>query len=534
MYMATKQLSGVIHHLRRAGLTDDDLLRDYLSGRDEAALAALVCRHAPMVWGVCRRVLNNGHDAEDAFQATFLVFVRKAASIAAPELLANWLYGVAHQTAIKARANVAKRKTRERQGDMPEPAVPEQDLWMDLRPLLDEELSRLPDIYRAVIVLSDLEGKTRNEAARQLGLPEGTVASRLARARTMLAKRLSARGVTLPGGALAALLAHEVASAGVPSLVVSNAIKAAGVVGAGHAAAGLVSGQVAALTDEVLRAMGSNKFKLFVAVVLVLCTMGTGATILSRRTSAAPTDPPPTPVAGAETPGQRERPKERPKAPPRDLSKIQPPGGVPLRVGERGKEISVEYLKQATKRLESAPPEDLNKWVVELERIMDEKLNGDLAKQGCCTHFVTRLSLAFDDLKWNAEAADKLLKRAQTMPPAEAKAWKAEFEALLKKEIGQTDKEVLDGGPSYAVPLVLIPVDALHEGRKYSVERGKKYLGRLKQLAAEDVSLWKDKVDQFAGTELDAAVNIILLDEYFDDEKFQRETFQTAVAKVKK
>src|SRR5476651_2488000 len=120
--MATSQMSGVIQHLRRivlprdgAGLTDGQLLEDYIGHRDEAALAALVRRHGPMVWGVCRRVLSNYHDAEDAFQATFLVLVRRAASIASPELLANWLYGVAHQTAIKARATVVKRTMRERQ-----------------------------------------------------------------------------------------------------------------------------------------------------------------------------------------------------------------------------------------------------------------------------------------------------------------------------------------------------------------------------------------------------------------------------------
>src|SRR5437879_7311196 len=151
MDMATGHVIGVIQHLRRAmllrdgaGLTDQQLLEDYISRRDEAALAALVQRHGPMVWGVCRRVLSNYHDAEDAFQATFLVFVRRAASITSPELLANWLYGVAHQTALKARATTAKRRARERQvANMPEPAVTEGDLWHDLQPLLDQELSRL-------------------------------------------------------------------------------------------------------------------------------------------------------------------------------------------------------------------------------------------------------------------------------------------------------------------------------------------------------------------------------------------------------
>src|SRR5439155_3412765 len=173
--MATGQLNGVIQHLRRAmllrdgaGLTDGRLLKDYISRRDETALAALVQRHGPMVWGVCRRVLSNHHDAEDAFQATFLVLVRRAAAIASPELLANWLYGVAHQTALKARSTAAKRRARERQvTEMPEPAAPEQARWDDLLPLLDRELSRLPDKYRVAIVLCDLDGRTRAEAARQ-------------------------------------------------------------------------------------------------------------------------------------------------------------------------------------------------------------------------------------------------------------------------------------------------------------------------------------------------------------------------------
>jgi hypothetical protein len=217
-----------------------------------------------------------------------------------------------------------------------------------------------------------------------------------------------------------------------------------------------------------------------------------------------------------------------------DLGKIQPPGGVPLDLGRPGTPIKVDGLEKARKRLESAPAEDLDRWVVELERIMDQKLEGELAKQGCRTYFVTRMSVAFDDLKWNARAADSLFQRVQTMPATEAKVWKKAFEALLKKEIGQTDKEVSDGGPAYAVPLVLIPLDALHERQKYSAERGKKYRARLEQLTAEDVSLWQDKVDEFRGTKLDAAVNLILLDDLFEKEKFQRDKLKTAVGARKR
>ena len=219
----------------------------------------------------------------------------------------------------------------------------------------------------------------------------------------------------------------------------------------------------------------------------------------------------------------------------KDLGSIQPPGGAPLPIEEPGKPgIKVELLEKVRKRLEAAPAEALDKWVVELERIMDEKLEGDLAKQACRTYFVTRMSVAFDDLKWNAKAADDLFQRAQTMPASEAKVWKKAFEALLKKEIGQTATTYKDGGPAFAVPLVLISVKALHEGHKYSVERGKKYLARLKQLTAEDVSLWQEKVDEFGGTKLDAAVNIILLDDYFDKKKFQRDKFKAAIEARKK
>ena len=162
------------------GMTDGELLACFLSSRDNNALAALVRRHAPMVWGVCCRLLYSHHDAEDAFQATFLVLVRKAADVPR-QAVANWLYGVARQTAVRLRATAAKRGRREMQvADVPEPAVPEvRDA--DLQAALDEELSRLPDHYRGVIVLCDLEGMTRKEAASRLAtLPSGMPSCRAA------------------------------------------------------------------------------------------------------------------------------------------------------------------------------------------------------------------------------------------------------------------------------------------------------------------------------------------------------------------
>jgi RNA polymerase sigma factor (sigma-70 family) len=248
------------------GMTDGDLLARFLSQRDEHALAALVRRHAPMVWGVCCRLLHNHQDAEDAFQATFLVLVRKAPDVPRPAV-ANWLYGVARQTAIRLRALAAKRGRREVQViNMPEPTVAEiRDTG--LQSVLDEELGRLPDHYRSVIVLCELEGMTRKEAARQLGIPEGSVASRLTRARAMLAKRLTRRGAVFSGGA-AAMLSAGSASASAPPALVASTIKAASLLAA-RRAAGEVSARVAALTEGVVRAMFVTKIKSVLAMMLV-------------------------------------------------------------------------------------------------------------------------------------------------------------------------------------------------------------------------------------------------------------------------
>jgi RNA polymerase sigma factor (sigma-70 family) len=292
----TTRMSKVIQHLRSgcllpegADLTDGQLLERFVSRRETAALEVLVRRHGPMVWGVCRRILSNHHDAEDALQATFLVLARKAASVRPSSMVGNWLYGVARQTALKARATVAKRRTRERQVvDMPDPAVKEQDFSGDLQALLDQELSRLPDKYRVAIVLCDLEGETRKQVARQLGLPEGTLAGRLTRGRAMLAKRLARHGLAVTGGALAALLSQTAASACVPNSALSSTIKALTMVAAGKtAAAGLVSAKVAALTEGVVKAMLLNKLKIVAVLVLTLCLLGSGTTVVTYHALAA-------------------------------------------------------------------------------------------------------------------------------------------------------------------------------------------------------------------------------------------------------
>ncbi len=292
--MATGAVSEVLGRLRAAlllrdgaELTDGQLLECFVRGRDGAAVAALVRRHGPMVWGVCRRVLGNHHDAEDAFQATFLVLARKAASVVPREMVANWLYGVAHRTALKARAAAVKRKGRERpMEELPEPAVVEDDLWRDLQPLLDRELSALPDKYRAVVVLCELEGKTRREVARVLGVPEGTVAGRLARARALLAKRLARHGLRASGAALAGALSVGAASAGVPDSVVASTIKFTDLLATGRAAAAIPA-TTAALTEGVLKSMLLTKLGAAAAVLAVVATAGIGAGGLLYETRAA-------------------------------------------------------------------------------------------------------------------------------------------------------------------------------------------------------------------------------------------------------
>ena len=262
----SRAISGLIEHIRKAVPPDDgELLGRFVESSDERALATLIERHGPMVWGVCHRLLGH-HDAEDAFQATFIVLVRKAATVNPRGMVGNWLYGVARQAALQVRA--ARRKEVQ-VTEMPDVEAP-QDHWADLQPLLDEELGRLPDHYRAVIVLSDLEGKGRREVAAQLGCPEGTVASRLVRARAMLAKRLTRRGVALSVGALAVAISRNVSGA-VPASVRSSTIEAASLFAAGQAA---ISVKVSALAEGVLKTMLLKKLKSVMAVLVIAAMVG--------------------------------------------------------------------------------------------------------------------------------------------------------------------------------------------------------------------------------------------------------------------
>jgi RNA polymerase sigma factor (sigma-70 family) len=317
--MANGQLDPVLRHLRRiagagddAGVADSQLLERFLAQRDEAAFELLVWRHERMVHGVCRRLLRDPHDAEDAFQATFLVLVRKARSIAKRTSLASWLYKVAYRVALRARAASARAAMQPLAEELTpveerdDPAA--QSACRDLGRLLDRELHRLPEKYRLPLVLCYLEGKTYSEAARQLGWSVGTVSTRLTRGRDLLRRRLVQRGLGVSAALLAAFLAEQAASASVPAALVQSAVKAALLDAAGKAVGG-VPASVLALTEGALQAMNMTRLKVLAAMVLAVTVLTAGGGWLTYQTFAAPPQ-----VSGLDG-APPKAPPENPKAP---------------------------------------------------------------------------------------------------------------------------------------------------------------------------------------------------------------------------
>jgi RNA polymerase sigma factor (sigma-70 family) len=341
--MATVRIDTVIRQLRRAvlrqdaaGRTDGQLLESFIDQKDEAAFEALVRRHGPMVLAVCRRVVRNHHDAEDAFQATFLVLARKASFIRPRGMVANWLHGVAYRTAMKARTMTAKRRVREKNvTEMPETEATAQDQSHDLQPLIDQGLNGLPENYRLPILLCVLEGKSIKEATLQLGWPQGTLAGRLARGRKLLAKRLTKRGVVVSAASLAAVVSQKVASAGVPTSLMISTVKIATLIAAGQATvAGVVPAKVAALMEGVLRTMLLSKLKtvsvtLFVVLGAVVFCGGLieNQKATGQQAQAKPAEKPenhkPDPPKDLSTENDQEQPKDKLNLPRGPFTPVQ-------------------------------------------------------------------------------------------------------------------------------------------------------------------------------------------------------------------
>jgi len=250
--------------LRGEGEPDAELVERFVRDRDEAAFELLLWRHAALVMGVCRRVLRHEQDAEDAFQATFLAFARKAAAVGRRESVGHWLYKVAYRCALAARAAAVKRREQEARSAVPDIACPQCDLaCRELRALVDAEINCLPERYRGPFVLCCLEGRTMQEAAEELGCPLATVGTRVRRARERLHARLARRGVALSAGGLAA-------GGEVPRSLVSAALKAASPGGSGAlAVGGAVPARVVCLTEGVLRGMWAKKLIPVVTAVLI-------------------------------------------------------------------------------------------------------------------------------------------------------------------------------------------------------------------------------------------------------------------------
>jgi RND family efflux transporter MFP subunit len=307
--MARHNLSAVVRYLQQlagsagaSGASDAELVERYVRHHDEAAFELLVWRHGALVFNVCRRILPCEQDAEDAFQATFLAFVRKAGSISRRGSVAAWLYKVAYRAALEARERTRKTAAMEKSGSETLAVQPADDpLWSDVRPILDEELNRLPERLRRPIVLCYLEGKSNAEAARELGCRLGTIYSCLSRGRELLRQRLQRRGVALPVAALTATLTARMVEAA-PAISLVRAAARAAFAFADPSAAAAVSPRVATLAEGVLRTMFVTKLKIAVVLVLMLGAAA-GGVLTQARTADPPAeakaeDPPPKPAGG--------------------------------------------------------------------------------------------------------------------------------------------------------------------------------------------------------------------------------------------
>ena len=323
------------------GLTDRQLLDRFRAREGEAAelaFAALVERHGPMILRVCRRTLRDEHDAQDAFQATFLVLVRKAGSLRAHDSLGGWLHAVACRVAAYVRAAEARRRAHERRvaeaATIPTPAG--NGGWDDLGPVLHEEIGRLPERYRAAVVLCDLEGLTQEQAAQRLGWPSGTVRSRLARGRGRLQARLTRRGLAPAAGGRRGRARRR-----------GRERRGAGGIGRGHgprrdptAAGQTIAGRsVAALTEGVLRAMFMTRLKMVSAAVLAI-GVGVGGTAglavqqATGRSGEA--------TAQASTDGKPGTPESGPLA----AAEAGPPPGTPLQARPTDVEEEIGQLRR--------------------------------------------------------------------------------------------------------------------------------------------------------------------------------------------
>jgi RNA polymerase sigma factor (sigma-70 family) len=275
--------------------SDQQLIDQFLAAPSDAVFAALVYRHGPMVFRVCWRVLQHSQDAEDAFQATFLILAQRLRTVRKQASLASWLHGVAYRIALKAKAQAASRRRHEAKAVPARTDLPNSLTWGEIRSLLDAELAQLPEKWRLPLVLCYLESQTQDEAARQLGWSKNTLRRRLEEARDALGRRLSRRGIIVPAAYSALLLSDCIAPvAPTPGLVASTVEAVAGLM-TGKTLARAATANVAALTEGVLQAMLMTQLKTVMAVLLVI---GFGGGLCLHLAGAQPGPAEKSPVLG--------------------------------------------------------------------------------------------------------------------------------------------------------------------------------------------------------------------------------------------
>src|SRR5262245_40607704 len=312
--MPGKAINGVFQRIRALAAvhtsrtcSDRELLQRFLTADDEAAFTLLVERHGPMVQALCRRLLRDRHEADDACQAAFLVLARKARSVRKQESLASWLHGVAFRISLSLRRQRARRVRREQAASRPDVQAADDNLtWRELRAVLDEELERLPERYRAPLILCYLEGKTRDEAAQQLGAKPGALHGLLDRGRKLLRDRLSKRGLPLSAALFATALAESATRAALaPAVAVASARAALALVRGETIGDGLIGSQVLTLVTEASQAMFMTKLKVGAALVVAagILTSVVGGSLSSVSFAQAPASQPKssTPAATPQT-----------------------------------------------------------------------------------------------------------------------------------------------------------------------------------------------------------------------------------------
>ena len=425
---------------------DADLLARFVTDRDGPAFSVLVRRHGPMVLAVCRRVLRHRQDAEDAFQATFLVLARRAETIKLRSPLGSWLYGVAYRTALSARRAAFVRREREARAAATKTGelIPDNGLTAELREALDRELAALPDAYRAAVVVCDLEGLHRRDAAVQLGWTEGTLSSRLARARALLARRLARYGLTIPAVGLTAIAGPEA----VAHALAEPTVRLGTLVAVGEA---VVAAPVAALMEGTMKTMLLLKFKALAASAVVGCAVAATALAGWQADNTGTVDPPQpnapkaadAPRRAAQKPDSGQRPA--PKSDKERIAELEREREQLLKqlaeLAARLDKIEAERRAAAPEKRKPAADEaaQAEKRTAEKLAAEKEKLARDAAQAEKRT--AEKLAAEREKLARDAAQAEKIAQAEKHARDAAAQAEKLAAEKIAR-EMAQIEKRV--------------------------------------------------------------------------------------------